>query len=81
MENELIIEKPKWLGLMFEFRKDKMEKIVVTEHDKLHTFFCRTLDMWFYDMNNKLISTKYSIKPFTIVELPKNTKYVIERTI
>jgi len=81
MEDELTIKIPDWFGLMFEFRKNVILEIELESDTKLHTYFCRTLDMWFYNSDEKLISTKYNIKPFSIVELPKNTKYVIEMTI
>jgi len=69
------------LGLMFNLRKKKIIKINIGEDKILHTFFCKTMDIYFYDKNKKLILTKYSMKPFKFMKIPKNTKYVIEMVI
>lgn len=74
-------QKPKWFGLMFEFRKGKTCRIELEKEDKLHTYFCRTLDIWFYNEDDELIATNYAVKPFSIVRIPESTKYIIEMTI
>lgn len=75
------MQNPNWFGMMFEFRKYIVLSLDIKNEKKIHTFFCRTLDIRFYDKDKKLILAKYAVKPFSVLDIPKNTKYVIEMTI
>lgn len=66
---------------MFEFRKNIIMVLDTTNSKYIHTWFCRRIDMWFYDENKKLINTLYSVRPCSIYKIPPKTKYVIEMTI
>ena len=47
----------------------------------MHTWFCRRLDLYLLDEDMDLIKTMKFVRPFSIITLGKNVKYIYEKVV
>jgi len=66
-------------GLIFKKSIDKNEGMLFDDCNSIHTFWMRfPLDVIFLESENRIIRIFYSLKPFRITPVIKNSKRVLE---